>query len=614
MSQQQNNVPAKSGVDALKKHDLKVSTVVFMIFCLCAAGAYGIEEMLPESGPGLTIIMLILLPIFWSTPLGLVASELGSARPQEGGYYKWVQEALGEYWGFQAGWWRTISIYIDNTLYVILAGGYLSSFFNLEWIYEFSFKVLMILVFTYINIRGVRDVGIVSTILSILVMVAFGMVALCGFLNWEQNPMDPLTAAGYGVAASDVAFEDWVYYIGMGIAIGMWMYAGYESMSTIAGEVTNPQVIPKATMITIPLIMAVYIFPTVGGLATLTDAKVAKILGMTEAEVAAEGGAWACWGTEPGSVGYADVVTVNWGAAFGLFFVIVAVLAQCSIYNTYIASGSRGFFALAEDHLAPPILIRVDKKHGVPYVAVLTVGIVNLILCNFAFAAVVVVDVFLLISSYVMIFISSLILRKKIPAEHLKFKIPGGYPFLVFVCACPITIAFVAFFINGTDYFIGGAMGIVSGPILYYIWKRMYGGLAKKDPVAFPINPKTKLAVGDLRRMSLNFGILAFMCLIAKPWLQWFEGDWGPEYYAEDTGNPGFLANFDLMLNIILISGVIFLIFTVILYAMSKKLEPSKAEIKESFRISCEAIAARHTLNITSPEAVPAEAENSSTE
>ena len=142
----------------------------------------------------------------------------------------------------------------------------------------------------------------------------------------------------------------------------------------------------------------------------------------------------------------------------------------------------------------------------------------------------------------------------------------------------------------------------------------MYGGLAKKDPVAFPINPKTKLAVGDLRRMSLNFGILAFMCLIAKPWLQWFEGDWGPEYYAEDTGNPGFLANFDLMLNIILISGVIFLIFTVILYAMSKKLEPSKAEIKESFRISCEAIAARHTLNITSPEAVPAEAENSSTE
>ena len=28
----------------LKKHSVSTSTVVFMIFCLCAAGAYGIEE------------------------------------------------------------------------------------------------------------------------------------------------------------------------------------------------------------------------------------------------------------------------------------------------------------------------------------------------------------------------------------------------------------------------------------------------------------------------------------------------------------------------------------------------------------------------------------------
>ena len=116
----------------LKKHDIKVSTVVFMIFCLVAAGCYGIEEMIPECGPGLTIIMLCVLPFVWGLPFGLVASELGSVRPQEGGYYKWVQEALGEFWGFQAGWWRTISIYIDNTLYVILAGGYAASAWDWE--------------------------------------------------------------------------------------------------------------------------------------------------------------------------------------------------------------------------------------------------------------------------------------------------------------------------------------------------------------------------------------------------------------------------------------------------------------------------------------------------
>jgi len=120
---------ARSG---LKQHRMSVSTVVFMVFCLCAAGAYGIEDMIPQAGPGLTLAMLIVLPFLWSAPMGLVASELGSAIPEEGGFYKWVQRACGEFWGFQAGWWRTLSIYIDNTIYVVLAGSYLASVADLS--------------------------------------------------------------------------------------------------------------------------------------------------------------------------------------------------------------------------------------------------------------------------------------------------------------------------------------------------------------------------------------------------------------------------------------------------------------------------------------------------
>ena len=539
----------------LKKYELKTRTVVFMIFCLCAAGAYGIEEMIPATGPGLALVMLIVLPFVWSIPLGLVASELGSARPQEGGYYKWVQEALGEFWGFQAGWWRTISIYIDNTLYVILAGGYLAGEFGLDGVAEFGVKAAIIVIFTYINIRGVRDVGIVSTVLSILVIFAFAMVAIVGFTHWNQNPFVPFTADGEIMGASGIPFADWIYYIGTGIAIGMWMYSGYESMSTVAGEVTNPQVIPKATLITVPLIMAVYILPTMAGLASM--------------------GLWESWGTEGDVVGYADVVTTYWGPAFGLFFVIVAVLAQCSIYNTYIASGSRGFFALAEDHLAPPILVKCDKKHGVPYIAVLSVGIVNLILCNFAFTVIVVVDVFLLVSAYIMIFISAIILRKRIPDSERKFKIPGGFAFLCVICIVPIIIAFIAFFINGTDYFIGGMVGIVSGPILYFIWKRMYGGLAKKDKVAYPVNPKTGLAVGDLKRMSFMFIVLSAMGVIGSLFLPWFEGDWGNDWYLEVYGFEGFL---DTMLVWIQYATIGCAAIGIILFLVGSKIDPQKAK------------------------------------
>ncbi len=97
----------------------------------------------------------------------------------------------------------------------------------------------------------------------------------------------------------------------------------------------------------------------------------------------------------------------------GVIFVAGAILAQCSIYNTYIASGSRGFFSLADDHLAPPVLVKCDKKHGVPYISVLSVGIFNLLFCMFPFGFIIVLDVSLLIASYAMVYISAMILRKK---------------------------------------------------------------------------------------------------------------------------------------------------------------------------------------------------------
>ena len=80
MTQKQNTNVAQVGEHGLKKHDIKVSTVVFMIFCLVAAGCYGIEEMIPECGPGLTIVMLCVLPFVWALPFGCIASELTAGR------------------------------------------------------------------------------------------------------------------------------------------------------------------------------------------------------------------------------------------------------------------------------------------------------------------------------------------------------------------------------------------------------------------------------------------------------------------------------------------------------------------------------------------------------
>ncbi len=525
--------PAQPG---LKKHRMTTSTVVFMIFCLCAAGAYGIEDMISQAGPGLTLVMLIVLPFVWSTPMGLVASELGSALPQVGGFYKWVQRACGEFWGFQAGWWRTISIYFDNTIYVVLAGSYIASVVNLTPVEEYLFKASMIVFFTYINIRGIKDVGAVSTVFSIIVMIAFAMVAAYGFANWQSNPFVPFIPPDQTLLQS----------LGAGIAIGIWVYSGYESMSTMAGELEDPQVIPKATLITIPLIMAVYILPTMGGLASL--------------------GSWSEWASE-GGVSYADVVSIH-VPALGIIFVIVALFAQFSLFNTYIASGSRGFFALAEDNLAPRVLVKCSKERGVPYIAVLSLGAFSLVVCMFPFAVIVVVDVMLFMTAYVLIFISACILRIKEPELERPFKIPVGTKVFIAMCVPPICIAFIALFISGTDYFVGGILALLSGPVAYFIFKRKYGGLTKVDPVRYPVNSITRLGVGDTTRLAWMFGGLTAMGIIAVFFLPWYDD---PQSYTDDYGIEGL---FNILMSCIRWMTAAFGLFTAVLLIIAKRVEP----------------------------------------
>ena len=533
--------PAQHG---LKQYELKTSTVVFMIFCLTAAGAYGIEEMIPQAGPGLTLVMLIVIPFLWSTPMGLVAAELGSALPQEGGYYKWVQRACGEFWGFQAGWWRTVSVYLDNTLYVVLAGSYLGSVLHLTGLQEYLFKASIIIFFTYINIRGIRDVGTVSTIISILVLIAFGLVAVVGFANWQTNPFVPFIPPGQSLLQS----------VGYGLAIGMWVYSGYESMSTVAGEIKDPQIIPRATLITVPLIMAVYILPTMGGLASL--------------------GRWSEWASE-GGLTYGDVAA-QVAPTLGVVFVFIAVIAQFSIFNTYIASGSRGFFALAEDNLAPKVLVKCSKERGVPYVAVLSLGIFSLIICMLPFGVIVVVDVMLFMSAYALIFISACILRVKEGGLPRPFKVPIGTKAFIAMCIPSLLIIFIAFFINGTDYFVGGMAALVTGPIMYFIFKRRYGGLTKIDPVNYPVNARTGLGVGDTKRMAWMFAALTLVGTIASFFLPWFDD---PEYYTETYGIEGL---FDFLISCIYALTVASGTLTVILLIIARRVEPKRAGPAES--------------------------------
>ena len=538
--------PSLRGVNALKRHDIKTSTIVFLIYCFVCSGAFGIEEMIP-SGPGITITLLIVFPIIWAWPLSNIMAEAGSLMPAEGGIYVWVKEAFGEFWGFQAGWWNTASTYITNGVYAALVVDYVSQYIQMSETMAFTVKVFMILLFTVINLIGLKQVGSVSTALSIMILIGFSAVSVVGLLNWQFSPVEPYLAEDVGILEG----------VGGTAAICAWMYCGYESMSIVAGEVKKPQLIPKALMICMPLVMLSYVLPTAAGLVSVGEYE-----------------SWSTFSGE-GTVGYADVLIQNMGEVWGYGFLFIAIISQCAIFNAYLASGSRGFFVLADDNLCPKFLTRVSKKQGVPYVGVLSLTVVTILLAQYGFKTLVKAEVIFIMAMYVIMPPTIWKLRNKYPIEkrHGLFFISGGAAGLCVNTVIPMIMAVAVFFTNGTDNVLIGMFAAAAGPILYILMKRVYGGCSKNNAAKYPLNRKTGLGQGDLFRIAVYSITAGAASLLGRVFLVWFESGWGQAYYEEGEGVLSF--GYQQMLDALNYIGVAFMIAAVFLFLAGRLLEKS---------------------------------------
>src|SRR5712692_2222865 len=86
-------------------------------FFMVSGGPYGLEELVQQSGYAVALAILVLLPLVWSFPTGLMVGELSAAIPAEGGFYVWVRRAMGPFWGFQEAWLSLMSSVFDMGAY-----------------------------------------------------------------------------------------------------------------------------------------------------------------------------------------------------------------------------------------------------------------------------------------------------------------------------------------------------------------------------------------------------------------------------------------------------------------------------------------------------------------
>jgi amino acid transporter len=414
--------------------------LVFVMFSYTTGGPFGLEDMVSTSGPGMTLIYLLVLPFFWCIPVSLVSAELTTAMPVEGGFYRWTRAAFGDFWGFLAGWWNWSASFLLGGAYAVLFTDYLTYYFPAitGW-KHYLVSVALIALITWVNVRGIQMVGKVATALEIFIFLPVITMIVMGLLRWHHNPFSPL------IPPHQSTFK----IFGVGLAIGLWSYSGYEQLSTVAEEVDNPQRnYPRALALVVPLSITAYFLPTLAGLASA--------------------GQWQNWHT-----GYfSDAASIIGGsfhgrAWLGTWMTLGAMVCNIALLNGTVLTTTRMPFALAEDGYLPSALTRQHARYGTPWMAIVISAVIYALLAWQSLAQLISVYIWLRSATTVLTVLSAWKLRRARPDMPRAFRIPGGGLGLVYVVAAPVVMALVA--LLGSDRFalIGGAVAMALGPVVY---------------------------------------------------------------------------------------------------------------------------------------------------
>jgi amino acid transporter len=442
---------------------LNYLALVSVIFFTVCGGAFGIESLFGKLGPGWAVVLIVMTPLFWSLPIALMVSELSSAMPVEGGYYVWVKRALGEFWGFQEGWWTICYTAVDMAIYPVLFVNYLAFFIpwlqpdadgNLSWNVFFARWLCAIAVISlalWLNWNGAKAVGYNSTLFLLVIFLPFALLAYFGFSSESAGFAKSFEAfkQGFGIEMN-------AGLLAIGLATVMWNYSGWDNVSTYAGEVNNAATnYPRGLFTALGLSVCVYLIPTFA------------LIGHTTSEE--------MWNETAGFPVLAEQLGGQW---LGITLAFAALVSAWSLFNSQILYASRLPFAMAKDGWLPKMFAKTTEKTGVPGNAIIACCLLSALFAALPFGKLVVIDILFYSAELLLEFIALLVLRIYEPDLPRPFKIRGGWFILVLITIAPMSFAATVIYATLTaadvDLWQVGVVvvGLLSGVVLYFLRKK----------------------------------------------------------------------------------------------------------------------------------------------
>jgi APA family basic amino acid/polyamine antiporter len=446
--------------------DLKVShAAAIVVGTIIGSGIFLVPaEMMQAVGSARGVYLAWVVGGLLSFFGALTYAELSAMKPQAGGEYVYMRDGYGALGGFLYAWTSLLiakpgSMATIATGFVRILGSFPPLAFLTHPIFLRPFPLtggqiaamVAVAAISFINYIGVRRAGefqLVFTLLKIAIILAIvGMGFAYGggsFANFATR----YSAAQGGFAGFMVA-----------LIAALWASDGWNLVTTVAGEVRNPQrSLPIALIAGVATVAALYI---------LVNAAVQYVL--PAAAVAAS--------PRPAS----DAMVRAMGAAGAAIVSAGVALSMLVTLNGSTMTGARVSFALARDRYFFAALAAVHPRFRTPSTAIVVQALLAMTLLMFAgsfqqlFSLTLMSEwlFYMLVTSTVFIF------RHRSPDAPRPYRV-WGYPFVpaLFILASAVVVYYS--FAENLRNSSAGAAVVLAGIPVFYLFRRRNLAVAAK--------------------------------------------------------------------------------------------------------------------------------------
>lgn len=386
---------------------------------------------------------------------GLCFAELGAAMPVAGGMTTYLSRAYHPAVGFINGFGSFILTGSGSIAALALAC--VTAFQGTFSLSEGGVKriaVGIILLFTLINLRGVRGASRLQNFTMVARVVPLILIILLGLCMGRQSPELSLGRAVAGLNAGGV-----IKLIAFSTFASLWAYEGWTNLNTVAEEMKNPKRhLPRAIIYSVGGITLLYTLFNLAIYRMIPSGEVQSMIGSGELYLGNE-------------------VASRILGGFGKWLVLAGMtIGILGTVNGDVLVFPRTYYAMAKGGYFPKSFASLSRN-GVPVAAtwVSTLLAILLVLFN-SLRSLTDMLVFTSALLNLLAIASVLIFRVKHPEMERPYRVWGGVPTILITMLLFTVLLINEFVSNPKNALIGMGILLLGLPVYRY-FRRRNGGV-----------------------------------------------------------------------------------------------------------------------------------------